>query len=341
MDQIAQLDDDVQHMDGGGGPPPSLLHRRVGVRISEGRAASGFRPLTSFALFSPWLSAPTSQAVLQSRAAPADAYPFAGSGSIPIIPDVLAGNELPDVKDPLAFTESCLVRGVGAAVMGGFFGLFLGAFLSGYGNLAPYDPALKDWQQIQAQQAAKVAAETAAKGGAAAAPATAATAAGATAAATGGVAGVAQPFAPVHLPELPSALNKINDPFGHLAGANSGSGPATASMTVGGGGGGLAGQLHGTPTSMTATAGSAATAWRTALQSKLPASFAKFMPGAPAVTSSALSALPHGPTAPAPHVPHATLTAGPLVGGLSGSLPGGLPHSPISEYGVPEASKRG
>ena len=72
---------------------------------------------------------------------------FATSSSIPLVPSILQGMDFPEHKDPLSFTEICPVRGVGAAVMGGLFGFFLGGFFSGYGQLAPYDPALKDWQQ--------------------------------------------------------------------------------------------------------------------------------------------------------------------------------------------------
>jgi hypothetical protein len=83
---------------------------------------------------------------------------------VPLIPEALAGEEAVESRDPLAFTENCLLRAFGAVVVGGVLGFGIGALFSGYGALAPYDPALRDWQLVQEHQkqvaAAKIAQTT-------------------------------------------------------------------------------------------------------------------------------------------------------------------------------------
>lgn len=77
--------------------------------------------------------------------------PFS-STLVPLIPEALAGEEAVESRDPLAFTENCLLRALGAVVVGGVLGFGIGALFSGYGALAPYDPALRDWQLVQEHQ---------------------------------------------------------------------------------------------------------------------------------------------------------------------------------------------
>jgi hypothetical protein len=83
---------------------------------------------------------------------------------VPLIPEALAGEEAVESRDPLAFTENCFLRAFGAVVVGGVLGFGIGALFSGYGALAPYDPALRDWQLVQEHQkqlaAAKIAQTT-------------------------------------------------------------------------------------------------------------------------------------------------------------------------------------
>ena len=129
---------------------------------------------------------------------------------MPLVPRVLRGLDLDEPGDPLAFTEWCALRAVGAVVVGGVLGFGMGALFSGYGSLAPYDPAQRDWQLAQEAQA-RAAAEAAAKrtaapgAGAAAAPAaTGASAAVAAAAPATAGAGAAMPASPRF--SLPAAL---------------------------------------------------------------------------------------------------------------------------------------
>jgi import inner membrane translocase subunit TIM22 len=88
-----------------------------------------------------------------------------------LVPDVLARGAGVPAEPPSAwaFTESCFFRAGMSAVMGGAMGAFFGAVFSGYGSLAPYDPALRDWQagalaQQQREALAAAAAEAKAKG---------------------------------------------------------------------------------------------------------------------------------------------------------------------------------
>ena len=87
----------------------------------------------------------------------------------------LAAEDLHEGGDPLSFTENCVVRACGAVVVGGVMGFGIGALFSGYGAMAPYDPALRDWQLTQEhlRQQQVAAAAAAAKGASAGAPGTA------------------------------------------------------------------------------------------------------------------------------------------------------------------------
>jgi import inner membrane translocase subunit TIM22 len=91
-----------------------------------------------------------------------------------LVPDVLArgpaGGVPLEPPSVFAFTESCIFRAAMSGVMGGAMGAFFGAVFSGYGSLAPYDPALRDWQASSlAKQRADAVARAAADAVAAAA----------------------------------------------------------------------------------------------------------------------------------------------------------------------------
>lgn len=129
--------------------------------------------------------------------------------------------DFPEHKDPLAFTEICPVRGVGAAVMGGLFGFFLGGFFSGYGQLAPYDPALKDWQQTNLAKGSPTVPGTTAPPPSATtiSPSSTLSSSSSPSSSSSSVTTTPhttttriQPYAPVHLPELQinSPLTKLN-----------------------------------------------------------------------------------------------------------------------------------
>ena len=157
-------------------------------------------------------SLPASAAAARASSPPAPPALPAPSRAVPFVPRLLLAPGAPELAvppDPLAFTENCLVRAAGAVVIGGVLGFGMGALFSGYGALAPYDPALRDWQLTQEHLKRQQA--LAAKGGAAGV----AGAAGA-AGAAGSIAGAAAPLvprnalletlAPVHLPELGAAM---------------------------------------------------------------------------------------------------------------------------------------
>jgi len=140
--------------------------------------------------------------------------PFS-STLVPLIPEALAGEEAVESRDPLAFTENCLLRALGAVVVGGVLGFGIGALFSGYGALAPYDPALRDWQLVQEHQkqlAAAKAAQQSATGTGTAASSTAAPLPhsshsplqSSSLSATAQRNTVAEVLAPVHMPPLPS-----------------------------------------------------------------------------------------------------------------------------------------
>jgi hypothetical protein len=142
--------------------------------------------------------------------------PFS-STLVPLIPEALAGEEAVESRDPLAFTENCLLRALGAVVVGGVLGFGIGALFSGYGALAPYDPALRDWQLVQEHQkqlAAAKAAQQSATGTGTAASSTAAPlshsshsplqSSSSSLSATAQRNTVAEVLAPVHMPPLPS-----------------------------------------------------------------------------------------------------------------------------------------
>jgi hypothetical protein len=95
-------------------------------------------------------------------------FPFSVE-ALPIVPTVIRGHELPDQRDAFAFLEWCPVRGTGAVFAGGVMGFMFGAVFAGYSSLAPYDPALRDWQLQQARIAAAEAAAKAPTGTAASA----------------------------------------------------------------------------------------------------------------------------------------------------------------------------
>lgn len=107
---------------------------------------------------------------------------------IALVPDILMRGQgiSPEAPGSWAFTESCIFRTALSGVLGGAMGMFFGAVFSGYGSLAPYDPALRDWQAtvLKDQHAAAVAA--AAK----------------EAKAAGRPIPLPAPFAPIHLPGL-------------------------------------------------------------------------------------------------------------------------------------------
>lgn len=107
---------------------------------------------------------------------------------VALVPDVLmrAGGISPEAAGSWAFTESCFFRTALSGVLGGAMGMFFGAVFSGYGSLAPYDPALRDWQATVLKE------QTAAATAAAAKEATAA----------GRPVPLPAPFAPVHLPGM-------------------------------------------------------------------------------------------------------------------------------------------
>jgi hypothetical protein len=206
----------------GAGPLPASLALAAAppTGLIPARAASSAASSSS-GLFSAWggrgagAGAPAAARPMPPFAPPAYALP--PSAAVPFVPPLLVGGDFPEQRDPLAFTEHCLVRGAGATVMGGLFGFFLGGFFSGYGQLGAYDPALRDWQQTVAKAveeggkkgaAGAAAAPPAAGGAAAATPAAAAAAAAAAHPHPPAPPPVAQPWAPVRLPELrvPSPL---------------------------------------------------------------------------------------------------------------------------------------
>ena len=80
--------------------------------------------------------------------------PYRFPATLPLVPRILVSGpgagEIYNPADFWAFTESCVVRGLGAGVAGGLMGLFFGAVFSTYGSLAPHDPALRDWQAAAA-----------------------------------------------------------------------------------------------------------------------------------------------------------------------------------------------
>lgn len=88
-----------------------------------------------------------------------------------LVPDVVSrGPSDGHLVDAPGFiiTESCIFRAVMSGVMGGAMGAFFGAVFSGYGSLAPYDPALRDWQaSALAKQRADAVAHAAAEAAAA------------------------------------------------------------------------------------------------------------------------------------------------------------------------------
>ena len=80
-------------------------------------------------------------------------FSFPRAVALPLVPRILvhgpAAGELHREADFWgAFTENCLVRGIGGGVAGGVFGFVFGAvFSTGMGSLsAHHDPALRDWQ---------------------------------------------------------------------------------------------------------------------------------------------------------------------------------------------------
>lgn len=81
--------------------------------------------------------------------------------ALPLVPRILvdgpAAGELHNPRDFWgAFTENCLVRGIGGGIAGGLFGFLFGAvFSTGMGSLsAHHDPALRDWQASVAARGA-------------------------------------------------------------------------------------------------------------------------------------------------------------------------------------------
>jgi hypothetical protein len=250
----------------------------------------------------------SSPSTTPSSSSTPSSFPFAGPSSAPIVPPVLVGNDFPEQKDPLAFVEFCPVRGVGALVVGGAFGLLLGGFFSGYGQLAPYDPALKDWQALQAKQLAAqqqaAAAATGAGGAAAAADGAAATAAAA----------LKKPppsspfpaisaYSPVHLPPLittpaAGAASPFAMASSMLGGSSSLANAARSSAAAGGVGLGLS--------SAAAAAAGPSTGAAAAAEGAVAAGAAVGAPhggggAAPALAHPSLGALPF-PTEP-PSVP--------------------------------------
>jgi hypothetical protein len=80
-------------------------------------------------------------------------FSFPRAVALPLVPRILvhgpAAGELHKEADFWgAFTENCLVRGIGGGLAGGVFGFVFGAvFSTGMGSLsAHHDPALRDWQ---------------------------------------------------------------------------------------------------------------------------------------------------------------------------------------------------
>jgi hypothetical protein len=105
--------------------------------------------------------------------------------------------------------------------MGGLFGFFLGGFFSGYGQLAPYDPALKDWQQTNLAKGSPTVPGTTAPPPSATtiSPSSTLSSSSSPSSSSSSVTTTPhttttriQPYAPVHLPELQinSPLTKLN-----------------------------------------------------------------------------------------------------------------------------------
>lgn len=134
------------------------LEREDGAVIGSER--KGDHRLTFAEIMRPYVfhdsKQPSAKAAAPSSTAVSNrSFPF-GPVSIPLVPPVLRkqyeqGFTLHEAKDPLWFMELCPVRGVGAFVAGGVMGLLFGAVFAGMGSMAPYDPALRDFQMAQAR----------------------------------------------------------------------------------------------------------------------------------------------------------------------------------------------
>ena len=255
--------------------PSSSSPRADSTEPSSSSSSSAWRAL-----------APRPPASAASAVLPPPPWLFGAASAVPLVPRVLRGLDLDEPRDPLAFTEWCALRGAGAVVVGGVLGFGMGALFSGYGALAPYDPALRDWQNVQETQARAAAAE-AAKRAAGAGAASTAGAAGAAGASTAAVAAPAAGGGAISVSGVSAAA---------AAAPRSGIAPPFATPSLSGGFFASAARL---PASA-ASAASAAFASSAASAAPAPAVALSTAPAAAAAASasSTLGALPFPTEAP-------------------------------------------